>query len=59
MTCEIDLMDPETQEPIWTQTFPAWAVYPYTGSLENRDVAIEEATAKLMEDILNKIVGGW
>ena len=59
MTCEIDLVDPETREPIWTQVFPAWAVYEYTGSLENREAAIEEATGKLMEDILNKIVGGW
>jgi hypothetical protein len=59
MTCEIELFNTETQELIWSQTFPAWAVYPYGQSLENRDAAIEEATEKLMQDILNKIVGSW
>lgn len=59
MTCEFDLINNETKEVEWTQTFPAWAVYPYDNSLSNRDAAIEEATEKLMQDILNKIVGSW
>lgn len=59
MSCEIELVDRETDEPIWSQVFPAWAVYAYTGSLENRDQAVEEAVDKLLEDLLNKIVGSW
>ena len=59
MTCEFDLINNVTKEIEWTQTFPAWAVYPYDNSLANRDAAIEEATEKLMQDILNKIVGSW
>jgi hypothetical protein len=59
MTCEFDLINSATQEIMWTQTFPAWAVYPYDLSLANRNAAIEEATGKLMQDILNKIVGNW
>jgi hypothetical protein len=59
MSCEIELINSETQEPIWTQVYPAWAVYPYTGSLEFRSQAIEEAVSKLQQDILNKIVGNW
>jgi outer membrane lipopolysaccharide assembly protein LptE/RlpB len=59
MTCEFDLIKNDTKEIKWTQTFPAWAVYPYDNSLANRDAAILEATEKLMQDILNKIVGNW
>ncbi|MBI5059280.1 LptE family protein [candidate division KSB1 bacterium] len=59
MSCEIELIDNATQNPLWTQVYPAWAIYPYTGSLENRNAAIEEAVGKLQLDILNKIVGSW
>jgi outer membrane lipopolysaccharide assembly protein LptE/RlpB len=59
MTCEIELTDNRTQQVIWTQTYPAWAVYPYTGSLEFRDQAIQEAVSKLQQDLLNRIVGSW
>lgn len=59
MSCQIELVDGQTDEVIWTQTYPAWAVYPYTGSLEHRDRAIEEAVAKLQQDLLNRIVGNW
>ncbi|RPH94077.1 hypothetical protein EHM69_08365 [candidate division KSB1 bacterium] len=59
MTCEIELTDSRTQQVLWTQTYPAWAIYPYAGSLENRDVAIQEAVSKLQQDLLNRIVGSW
>ena len=59
MSCEIELVDISTQTPLWTQVYPAWAIYRYTGSLENRDAAIEEAVGKLQMDILNRIVGSW
>jgi hypothetical protein len=59
ITCEFELINTETRETVWSERFPAWAVYPYGGSLENRDAAIEEATDKLLQDILNKIVGDW
>jgi hypothetical protein len=59
VTCEIELIDNATQQVMWTQTYPAWAVYPYTGSLEYREQAIEEAVGKLQQDLLNRIVGSW
>jgi outer membrane lipopolysaccharide assembly protein LptE/RlpB len=59
MTCEIELSDGRTQQVLWTQSYPAWAVYPYTGSLEYRDQAIQEAVGKLQQDLLNRIVGSW
>ena len=59
MTCEIELTDSRTQQVLWTQSYPAWAVYPYTGTLEYRDQAIQEAVGKLQRDLLNRIVGSW
>lgn len=59
MTCRIDLVIRETGETKWTQSFPAWSIYPYGGDLSNRDQAVKDATTKLVEDLLNKIVGSW
>ncbi len=59
MTCEIELVNNHTNETAWKQAFPAWAIYPYTGSLENRDAAVVEAVGKLKEDLLNRLVGSW
>lgn len=57
--CAVEFINNQTQQPIWSQTFASWAIYTYTGSLEDRDKAIEEAVGKLQEDLLNKIVGSW
>jgi hypothetical protein len=59
LNCSIELINGRTQEPIWSQSFPVWAIYPYSGSLANRDQAIQEAVEKLQQDLLNKIVGSW
>lgn len=59
MTIRIDLVIRETGETKWTQNFPAWSIYAYGGDLSNRDRAVTEATTKLVEDLLNKIVGSW
>jgi len=59
LTCTIELINGRTQESVWSQSFPVWAVYPYSGSLANRDQAIREAVEKLQQDLLNKIVGSW
>jgi hypothetical protein len=59
MSCVIELVKGGSEEPLWQQTFPAWAIYPYSGSLELRDQAIEEAVSKLQQDILNRIIGSW
>lgn len=59
MTCEIEFTDGRTQQVLWTQTYPAWAVYPFDGSLQYRDQAIQAAVAKLQVDLLNRIVGSW
>jgi len=59
MSCAIELVDNRTQEVLWSQTYPAWAVYPYTGSLENRDQAITEAVNKLRQDLTDRIAGSW
>jgi hypothetical protein len=59
MMCRMELVIRETGEVKWTQTFPAWAIYSFGGDLSNRDLAVTEATTKLVEDLLNKIVGSW
>jgi hypothetical protein len=59
MSCQVELVDARTQAVIWTQPYSTWAIYPYTGSLENRDQAITEAVGKLQQDLLNRIVGSW
>lgn len=59
MTCRIELVIRETGETKWTQSFPAYTIYAYGGDLSNRDRAVTEATTKLVEDLLNKIVGSW
>jgi hypothetical protein len=59
MTCQTQLIDTKTQSPIWTQTNTEWAIYPYTGLQADRDQAIQEAVTKLLQDILNRIVGSW
>jgi hypothetical protein len=60
LNCTIELINSRTQEPIWSQSFPMWAIYSYSsGSLANRDQAIQEAVEKLQQDLLNKIVGSW
>jgi hypothetical protein len=59
MMCRIELVIRETGETKWTQNFPAWAIYAYSGDLANRETAVTEATTKLVEDLLNKIVGSW
>jgi len=59
MTCRIELVDRATGETKWTNNFTAWSIYPYGGDLSNRDAAVKEATTKLVEDLLNKIVGSW
>lgn len=59
MMIRIDLVLRESGETKWTQSFPAWSIYAYGGDLSNRDRAIAEATTKLVEDLLNKIVGSW
>lgn len=59
LTCEIEMVNNRTKETAWKQTYPAWAIYPYTGSLDTRDQAVREAVGKLREDLLNRIVGNW
>lgn len=59
MSCEIELVEVSSQNVLWSQVYPAWAIYPYAGSLENRNPAILEAVGKLQQDLLNKIVGSW
>ena len=59
MSCYCELVNTKTQEQLWSQTFAAWAVYPYEGSLEKRDAALDEAIGKLQQDLMNKIVGSW
>lgn len=59
MTCRIELIVRETGEAKWAQSFPAWSIYPYGGDLASREAAVTEATNKLVEDLLNKIVGSW
>ena len=59
MTCEIELINTRTNQAEWKQTYPSWSIYPYTGSLENRETAVREAVGKLKEDLLNRIVGNW
>ncbi|MCB9357299.1 MAG: hypothetical protein H6505_01900 [Calditrichaeota bacterium] len=59
MTCRVELQLRETGEPKWVQSFSVFAIYPYTGDLSNREQAVTEATGKLVEDLLNKIVGSW
>lgn len=59
VTCEIELVNNKTNESAWKQTYPAWAIYPYTGSLDVREQALREAVGKLREDLLNRIVGNW
>ncbi len=59
VTCEFELTNVREQVSVWKQVFPSWAIYPYTGSLENRSTAIEESVKKLKEDLLNKIAGSW
>ena len=59
MTLEIELVNKRTNETVWKQSYPAWAIYPYTGSPDARDQAVQEAVGKLREDLLNRIVGSW
>lgn len=59
MVCRMELVQRSTGETKWSQNFQAWSIYPYGGDLSNRDTAVTEATAKLVEDLLNKIVGSW
>jgi hypothetical protein len=59
MNCMLELVDARKQETIWTQTYPAWGIYQYDGSLDKRDQAIQEAVDKLQQDLLNRIVGSW
>ena len=59
MSCALELVDSRQQETLWSQTYPAWAIYQYSGSMEKRDLAIQEAVDKLQQDLLNKIVGNW
>ena len=59
MTCEVELLNKHTNETAWKQVYPAWAIYPYTGSLDSRQQAVIEAVGKLREDLLNRIVGNW
>ncbi|MFZ5433823.1 MAG: LptE family protein [Calditrichota bacterium] len=59
ISCAIDLVNSQTQEPIWSQGFSSWSIYAYDGNPENRDLAIEDAVGKLQQDLLNRIVGSW
>ncbi|MBM3324660.1 MAG: hypothetical protein FJY66_03235 [Calditrichaeota bacterium] len=59
ITCEIILENARTGESLWKQTFTTWGNYPYTGSLADRQIGINEALRKLTEDILNRIVSNW
>ncbi|MBK6909907.1 MAG: hypothetical protein IPK53_16945 [bacterium] len=59
MMCRIELVIRSTGETKWTQNFQAWSIYPYGGDLSNRETAVTESTTKLVEDLLNKIVGSW
>ncbi|MCL4304422.1 hypothetical protein KJZ99_00730 [bacterium] len=59
MTCRVELILRDTGESKWVQNFAVYSIYPYTGDFSNRERAVSEATAKLVEDLLNKIVGNW
>jgi TolB-like protein len=59
MACQVSLVNSQTQEEMWSQSYTEWAIYPYSGTLENRDQAIQEAVGKLQQDLLNRIVGNW
>ncbi len=59
ITCEIALEKTGTGEDLWKESFATWGNYPYTGSLSDRQIGIDEALRKLTEDILNRIVSNW
>lgn len=59
MTCRMELIDRETGELRWTQSFPVFMIYEYGGDLSNREEAVTAATEKLVTDLINKIVGSW
>ena len=59
ITCEIILEKTDTGEALWKESFSTWGNYPYTGSLSDRQMGIDEALRKLTEDILNRIVSNW
>jgi TolB-like protein len=59
LSCEIEMIDNHTQAVLWSQPYTSWAIYPYTGSLDKRDIAIQEAVSKLQQDLVNRIVGSW
>lgn len=59
MTCRMELVIPGTGESKWVQSFPVSEIYAYGGDLTNRDQAVIVATEKLVNDLINKIVGSW
>lgn len=59
ITCEIALEKTRTGEDLWKETFSTWGNYPYTGSLSDRQIGMDESLRKLTEDILNRIVSSW
>ncbi len=59
ITCDIALEKTGTGEDLWKESFSTWGNYPYTGSLSDRQIGIDEALRKLTEDILNRIVSNW
>lgn len=55
--------DRRSEEVIWDndgRDLSQWGIYDFSqGDPELRNQALQEATDKLAEDILNKVIGGW
>lgn len=60
VTVHVRVHDTIMDKVMWEENISNFGIYPYTGgNSEERQDGIDEATKKIVEDIINKTVAGW
>lgn len=59
VSVKIECMNKHTNKPLWSATVSDFGVVSGSASLEERDLAIDEAVEKVVADILNRTIAAW
>lgn len=59
VSVKVECLNTHLDKPLWSGTVSDFATVSGTASLEERELAVIEATEKIVEEILNRTVAAW
>ena len=59
VSVKIECLNKHTNKPLWSATVSDFGVVSGSATLEERDLAIDEAVEKVVADILNRTIAAW